>query len=492
MDAHLGCFSSCQQTSSQEKGKEKRIMMRVKLGRICALTAVCAGAAFAALTPAAYAVGTEKCEGGVTGAGSSLQKVAQQKVFIPGFLATGKGWEALCSSEPSPITYFPSSSGKGLAQWGAGGGGLKEEEIEKTKVFPTYVGTDVGPEGSSEKTGTQLRQMDEAGSQGFAAGEGVVTVPVAQSAVSVLVQIPAACKGTLAEKEVVSISSQKLEQEWRTNTVDWAGLVTGTTTGKSECTTEKAPVLWARSSASGTTAGFKRFLGHLESGTEKASWTTDIENAANSESASKWPTLPTETACSVSLEKGSQLAEAVFGCEAANGAIGYADLTDALKAGFEKEAKLIKPAGKTYYVAVVRVSNAAFGTASSFVSPEKGGASNCKKAEYLGQATLAVKGNESWSGASQEKLEKSEAEAYPICTLTFDLAWHEYEKVKDPGGSYTEQKTNTVFAFFKYIVEGGQTGLAAEHYGALPANVDTAAKTGLETLTPTTRAIRWK
>jgi ABC-type phosphate transport system substrate-binding protein len=470
-------------------------MIRARLGRFCALAAVCAGAAFAATTPAAYAVGTEKCEG-IKGAGSSLQNIAQKSVWITGFRG-GKGWEkSVCENEPGAMEYFSSSSGKGLGQWGANGTHtLKEEEIEGVKVFPTYVGTDVGPEGPSTTAGTQLNEMDEAGKQGTAAGEGAVAVPVAQSAVSVIVQIPAECLNTLKEKEVVSITSEHLEKEWFKNEIKWQGLITGTATGaESKCTTEKVPTTLARFSASGTTAGFKRFLGGVAS-PDKTTWAPFISTAAKSESASEWPKVPTEEACSTKLEKGSQLAKAVFECEIANGSIGYADLADARAAGFEKEAKLLKPAGKSYYVAIVRVQNNGFGVAPAvYQSPEKAGESNCKKANYFKQTTLEVKGNEDWSGAKEENLEKGEAEAYPICTLTFDVAWHVYEKVPAPTvGGYSEQKANTVFGYLHYIAfEGQNAELTTNHYGVLPTPVKTAAETALTNTNKATRIIRWK
>jgi hypothetical protein len=472
-------------------------MIRARLGRLCVLAAVCAGTAFAATTPAAYAAGTEKCAG-ITGAGSSLQNIAQKNVWIAGFISPGTGWtSSVCENEPTPIEYFSSSSGKGIGQWGANGTHtLKAETIEGHEVFPTYVGTDVGPEGLSTTTGSQLNEMDVAGGQGTAAGEGVVTVPVAQSAVSVLVQVPAECLGTLKEKEVVSITSEHLEKEWFSNTTKWSGLITGTATGaKSECTTEKTPVLYGRFSASGTTAGFKRFLGDLNSGTDKATWAPFISTAVKSESPSEWPKVPLEEACSTKLEKGSQLAKAALECETANGAIAYADLADARAAGFEKEAKLIKPAGKTYYVAVVRVQNNGYGVAPAvFQSPEKAVASNCAKANYFKEKTLAVKGNEDWSGAKEENIEGGEAEAYPLCTLTFDVAWHVYEKVSAPAvGAYSQSKANAVYAYLHYVVSsaGQGTELTSHNYGVLPASVKAAAVAGLENTNSATRAIRW-
>lgn len=464
--------------------------MRARLGRVSALAAVCLGVAFAGASPAAYATGTAKCQAEIFGAGSSLQNFAQKDVWIEtgseSFLAPGEKWKnSICETKPTKIEYQSTSSGKAVAQWGANSGKLEEETGIK---FPTYLGSDVGPEGPSGTSGTQLNNMDKAGGQGTKEGEGVVTVPVAQSAVGVLVQIPEECKGTLEAGEVVRITSEKLEKEWFKNEIKWEGLVTGAEGGKSKCTTEpKVPALYGRASASGTTAGMKRFLAGLNSGTDKTTWATFVSTAAKSESPSEWPTVPVEecAATKVKFEKGSQLAEGVYGCESSKGAIGYADLTDAIKAGFEKEAKLEKSTKATKsYVAFVQVQNNSYGSSSpTYVSPEKSKASNCTKAKYFKEKTLATKGNEDWSGAKQENSEEGVAEDYPVCTLTFDVAWSDYKDVPElPNKTkYNEEQANAVYAYLHYIViEGQGSPLTNEHYGALPEEVKKSAKTGLE------------
>jgi hypothetical protein len=73
----------------------------------------------------------------------------------------------------------------------------------------------------------------------------------------------------------------------------------------------------------------------------------------------------------------------------------------------------------------VEISKDKFSEGLSFQSPKvaNGEESNCSKASY-NVPSGGVKPNEDWSQAYQLSLESTTT--YPICTLTFDLAWHKY------------------------------------------------------------------
>jgi hypothetical protein len=390
----------------------------------------------------------------ISGAGSSLQNIAQKEVWIGGFKGLG------CTAEPT-IKYFATSSGKGEAQWGDNATQVLKDE-EGVSPFPAFIGTDIGPEGSAGTSKTQLNNIDTAGSQGTGAGEGVVTVPVAQSAIAILVSLPEGCTAT--SNATAKVKSADLETEWFKNEGELGSLVKG-----AGVVCAHTPKLYARESASGTTAGFKRYLDDLET----AHWGAFVSTAAKAANT-EWPGTVEKTGFS----KGSQLAEGVFNKPGSNGAIGYADLADALKAGFTTKVVKHTVEGKEFYSFLVQVQRNAKGAETpEYASPASSNASNCGNAAYNSPATVGP--NVDWSGAKQNNVESTTT--YSICTLTFDLAWHEYSKPKKEGSAvYNEEKYNSAFNYLSYIVNGGQNAtLEANHYGKLTEPVTKETQTGV-------------
>jgi hypothetical protein len=484
--------------------------LRVRFG---VLLAVCAIAPLAANVAPASAAMEKECKESITGAGSSLQKIAQREVWIEGkadaFGKTGELWKkSICKTLPG-VEYYSSSSGKGMAQWGNNATEtLKEEELEnksggKEKIFPTYVGTDAAPEKKGIEAEGELAKMDKAGGQGLKAGEGIVAVPVAQSAVAVLVSLPAGCTLKVEAGKHPRISAKHLYEEWTHKTngvkgVTWEALIeNGTIEAKAGETCgavgTKPTTTFARASASGTTAGFKRFFKALKSKVpaDEKEWEEKTKTVEKALSAAEWPAGTGQEeeglveGVKVKLEKGSQLAKA--GYENAN-SLSYADLADMLAVNKELAAtKVVNHEANTkkYASFLVEVTNAEFEKTTSTASPEEeSGESNCGGVTYEPLPT-AVEGNADWSKVIEISQEKSGATNYPICTLTYDLAWHKYKEVnaKAPK-AYGAEQVNAVFALLHYVVaeKEGQVELPAKHYGKLPAAVRKLAEKGLEKL----------
>jgi ABC-type phosphate transport system substrate-binding protein len=355
--------------------------MRVRLGCFGALIAVCVAAMFAVSAPIASAAGTEEC-GNIVGSGSSLQFIAQTKVFIPGFTTEG-GWEENCKEAPT-IEYTATSSGEGLKEFGDEGtlGGAKNES-----PFPAFVGTDVGPEGpatgeEAKTKKTQMFEMDEAGEEGATKNE-VMTVPIAQSAVAVIVSLPAKCK--LEHPTVkATITDKVLEETWLKDNKKWSFPLLKAIGVKAEAACEVVPTLEARSKASGTTAGFKRFMDDIE----PTEWNAFTKTAAEAESTN-WPFAGTKKESG----SGGELAEKVFKTP---GTIGYADLADAVAKGFTATPQEHGEGEEKYYSFIVEVQNnsgeetATFGSPSKTPASIKTGGANCENATYEEPASVGM------------------------------------------------------------------------------------------------------
>lgn len=457
--------------------------MRLKsklLGRLGVLAVVCAGGVCAAAAPAASAAVTEVPCTSITGSGSSLQNLAQTEVFGPGF-TSGGGWktaieETKCEGEPS-VTYKATSSGKGLACWGSASGSFNTADCGNGSTVDDFVGTDVGPEGNVEgategtvKEGTQIYNMNKAGGS-----NGVVTVPIAQSAIAVMVSLPTSCTSLENATKPAQIKNTELVEEWDKDTVSFTKLISNV--GVKSC--EVTPVLQARATPSGTTAGFKRYLADLNSAFGKY-----VENAEKAESQEEWPLFGKMGWNETGNNTGGELAKTVYNTP---GTVGYADLADARKAGFAAGNVPVEHevAGKKYYSFIVEISNGGEeekAGSSKFESPEgdatSSAASDCDRASYPEPAKVGV--NIDWSRAKQQNNTKGEG-GYPICTLTYDVGWQHYEKVS-AYGSNAGKIANTVVGYLRWILHEGETSssLTSDHYAPLTTNVRTRAEAGVK------------
>lgn len=451
------------------------------LGRIGCLGGVAAMCAAAGLATGAPAASAAACES-ITGSGSSLQNLAHKSVWEGEWEATGfsVSQEGLTCEKTTTVTYEPTSSGKGLGEWGAKGGTLVVSEGFNKDKLDEFVGTDVGPEGTASSG--QIGNMDEAGKD-LAGKEptkknAVIAVPVAQSAISVIISLP---KGCTASGTEATVSNMALAEEWNKNEVSYESLLKGMTFSG---TCSGHPTLEAREVPSGTTAGFKRYLDDLE----PAVYGECTATAEKAESATCWPEVGNKH--ETGNETGGELATKVYETE---GSTGYADLADARAHGFK--AAVGTPEKHTvgseeFQSIIVRVPNggATLGSEGHAESPEgTESAANCGKAEYPEPATVGP--NVDWSGAKQGNATSDTEGVYPICTLTFDVAWEHYNypewenpstKAKE---TYSQAKYTTTFNYLHWVITAGQTGtplkeLKEAHYLGVPAKVAEEDKDG--------------
>lgn len=457
----------------------KGVLMKPRLlGRIGCLGGVAAMCAAAGLATGAPVASAAECAS-ITGSGSSLQNLAHKSVWEGEWEASGFSisQEGLSCTATAKVTYEPTSSGKGLGEWGSKGGVLVPSESFNKSKLDEFVGTDVGPEGTA--TTGQIGNMDEAGKD-IAGGEptkknAVIAVPIAQSAISVIVSLPVGCTASGTE---ATVNNTKLAEEWNENKVSFSSLLTGVTLSGTSCS--EAPALQAREAASGTTAGFKRYLADLDS----AVYGTCTANAVESESTTCWPEVGNKHESG--NETGGELATKVYDTP---GSTGYADLADARAHGFADTVGTPEKhtfGGNEYQSIIVRVPNG--GTVGHDESPEgTEGAANCEKAEYPEPATVGP--NIDWSKAKQGNATSGSEGVYPICTLTFGVAWEhnnylEWENpVSKAKEKYSQAQFTTMFNYLRWVVTSGQEGTAKtklekEHFLGVPAKVAKEDKEG--------------
>jgi hypothetical protein len=420
----------------------------------------------------------EPCGSELNGAGSSLQGVAQTEVWSSGW----KGGE--CEKKPE-VKYFSTSSGKGLEQWGANKGVLGGSAGPE-KPFPMFVATDIAPEGPTTIKATQLYNMDSAGARNgeTEASNEVVAIPVAQSAIAVVVSLPEGCKAEKAE-ETVLVKSKALEEEWEKGPVAFKSLIQTNLLGKSceevkkEEKTGFLPRLEASSSASGETAGFKRYLAQV--GPEKNEYKT-LTKTAEESAKTEWSKglssgLPVEKENTT----GKALAQNVLKTA---GSTGYVDLADAMAAGFKSKPEEVVKGHESFFVKIQ--NNKKESAEPTYASPENKHASNCSGVEYK-EIPSEVDFSVDWSKVIDKNVEAGGETNYPICTLTFDLAWLDYGAPEvSETQLYSEENWIGLFEYLRYIVtpekEGGgqSTKLEEEHYAKLPIKVATETQGAMD------------
>jgi ABC-type phosphate transport system substrate-binding protein len=397
--------------------------------------------------------GTGSCNGAdILGEGSSVQRVAQEEVWIPGFqgpggFCTGKG------SEPK-VTYNGPGSGAGLEAWDF----IGSAPFATSRAFIT---TDAAPNAA------QIASAEAA------AGSKVQVVPVAETAISVIVHPPAGCG-------VSEITNQQLESVFNGTLQKWSKLTglydIGLEEGKAAtCVNPGQITRVVRPDASGTTYQFKHYLSEINPGplgcTEgSAGWANLQPLAAGGGPNVQWPAggvggCKVGTLSSVVTAGSSGGAALVSTVNATEGSFGYAALPDV-------------EAGKGGSTHALMLQNNGKAKNASFVSPRLGASANCGGTGYLVPTAAQVGGGSGqsvdWSGVYGSNYNVG-GEQYSLCELTFALALKTYSS--KPGFSAGQAQTVSDY-LSGYITSAlGQSALAgAGHYYYAPLPSSTKAK----------------
>ncbi len=428
-------------------------------GLLPACTVAVAAIALAA-PGSAFAKENPNCKGvNVEGQGASTQKIIQQNFWSKEFNTSSA--KKACSGTLKPtVKYNSTGSGAGLKSWGA-----ETKAGETINFSPTnaFLGSDEPPNAA------QIGEIEA--QESTATKNSVLTIPVMQVAVALVVHLPEGCTATSTVSAGRLVLSQKTLEEIYSGAIKTFGAIKDGGDSVTCPTAAIQPVV--RQDQSGTTHIFKRFLNLIDGSplvTEKgsATWGELSEGSLNT-------TWPTAAGVVHPAEKGG--GELVKYVAEHAGTIGYASLADArANKAFGAEGGANKP---TFWA---EVENESKKGKAKYAEPSTNGengtvaTANCKKTAYSnGSISFPPP---SVTSPWNEVTSKTSENTYAICGFSFDIAIDGYHLL--PGTSAGEAET--VKAYEEYVTEkkGGQAALQVNDYEILPKEVLTIADGGAE------------
>ncbi|HET6997576.1 MAG TPA: substrate-binding domain-containing protein [Solirubrobacterales bacterium] len=450
--------------------KKKLARIGVLAGATAAVMAVSGvGASSALAETACVPEGTK-----IVGKGASLQKKAQEiwtgrkvesnpadpayyeQANLPQAKGLGDGYFKQCEGKASPpsVTYGSTGSGAGLLAFRFTGEGTIDKKIG-------FIGTDDAP------TVAQIEKAEEATTGGKATGANPIVVPVTQTAIAVIVNLPENC----VFKAGKGINSAELTQVFGgTEITEWSQFSQIEAKVGGACGVKIKRVV--RSDGSGTTFQFKNYLDVVDKtagGTPPPCETAGVASpgitwadlmpikSPGVNPNIEWPKCAGGTTVLTASGGSGVVAEV----EKTDSSIGYAALPDAKKGGAAVEEVALQNGGTVI---------------KTYAGPETGENANCENAKYdvpkKGQSDSmeAEKGESvNWSGTFGANPTIGGGN-YPLCTLTYVIGWSDYTKtpIENPGNT-----SSIVEDYIKnYVVSTaagfGQKDLVNNWYAPLP------------------------
>lgn len=435
---------------------------RARAGRRRGALAGCLVLLLAALglvqAPGASALG-EQCSGAkVKGMGAVLQFRAQQQwsTSEQGFNASSD--PLACSggqgSGGTPqVSYVSLASPAALRHWGAEDGTL---HVKDFGFLANFLGTDIAPSGPVGEEGTMLAKMKAA------LGSDVAVVPVTQTSIAIAAHPPVlpahpACV-------VVRINAVQLEKVFSGQIRNWRQLnAASDSTLGGDC--DQAITRIVRDESAGTTYQFKHFLNQVDSaplactGKEKRTWAqlqAPFGATAETSPNQEWPN-------NGQCQEGESHVTTVSGPigEGEFGPLHYvAENPGTITYGSLPEAQQWAPKQ------VIDVYNGV-----KFSNPEKNeGEANCGAAKYARPKGWEEGVDVDWSQVygSDPNIGEVAKNAYPICTLTWDVAATNH---------FSSGVATTVHDYLAFVTatEGGQAAVRHIGYADLPGPIAKAA-----------------
>ncbi|MGV1048316.1 MAG: PstS family phosphate ABC transporter substrate-binding protein [Solirubrobacterales bacterium] len=408
--------------------RKKRERSRARVALLAG--GVVAALGFGALNAGAAAAAPACTGNSITGQGASLQKIAQQNVWGPNF------GNNICNKGSLPkIAYNSTGSGAGLKEWNYDG------TKGSINTGLAWISTDDAP------TAAQIANIKSTGG-----GAQLAVIPITQTAIAIVANPPAGCT-------VEEITNTDLTAVFEGRFLTWNQL----DTAEGTCTSPITRVV--RKDGSGTTFQYKNYLFQTNkkalacTGAEKQTWQQlePITNSVTGAPNTTWPeTCAEKTLSAVVRPAGTGGGEVVKTVNTTAGSIGYAALPDAM-------------ANKTTAV-VLQLQNNGLGSAAeaSFASPASGSTANCGTMTYKTPANVNTGLDIDWSAVFGAKPAIGEG-GYPLCTLTYALAFHGYGLA-----GFAQKDEITVRDYLtEYVTQAaGQSDINSNFYSALPSTPD--------------------
>jgi ABC-type phosphate transport system substrate-binding protein len=427
-------------------------------------------------TSSASAVVSTQCSGeNITGQGASVMAVAYQNVFDPEFnISKNKTAcnESQGDKKKPTVSYTSSSSGAGLESWGATGG------TGSFGLGNAFVVTEEPP--NPEERGKIEANETTPGS----APESLLTIPVAQEAIAILVHLPTGCTATstLFPGRLV-IGNVTLQEIFLGTLKTWTSIKDGGDTFiGSTCASTITPIV--RLDSAGSTHILKKYLNLINANefeTEaltKATWNDISEGTGNT----VWP-----LAAGVKRPAKKGDAEEVAAVASTASSIGYASLANA-----RKNTAFVPPpvgtGGKETSVFWAPIqNNGVKPTSEKFADPSTDADSsevaeaNCASEKYTngkGVKFPPVSTQDTWQEVTTATTQKN----YPICGIAYQLALTKYSAYP----LTTEGEELTVSNFLTFALNaaleggGGQLLLDKHDYEPLTKSLDSESLKGVK------------
>ena len=436
-----------------------RLVSARRLVPMCILSAASV-AALVAPGAASAELGTQ-CSGvNITGQGSSFQKLAEQTVWAPGFNTSTKSKAACTGTQGSKgkpeVKYSSTGSGAGLESWGV------NKHAVDFSASNAFAATDEAPDASqkAEIESNETKLIPET----------LATIPVAQGADVVIVNLPANCLATSKKnKGRLELNNVTLEGIFRGTVTKWSQIKEdGDTLSGAGCNPESTIKVAVRKDQSGTTHIFKRYLGLISGGSftdekeESKTWNQVAEGPASTD----WP-----KAANVAKPEGTGNGALAALVAATPGTIGYNDLATARGNGsFTPSPGTGGPNTAKFWVPIqnngLSTEKPKYQDPSSNKDVAATANANCKNIEYTNGEVAFPPASvlEEWNAVTTRTTQKK----YPICGLTFNLALTSFSAY--PGA--TLGSATTAHDYLKFVVDskagGGQKLIEGHDYLSLP------------------------
>ncbi len=432
----------------------------------CAITAAFVAAAAAPSVASAAPHCSKSAEAAIRGKGSSAQKLLQKEIWNVQFNTSAN--PLACNGTQGEagtpkVSYESTGSGAGLESWG-----IEQKKPGEQELWfgpkNAFVGTGIGPNAKQESEITSHTE-----------GAKVLTIPVAQPAIAILIHLPKGCLGVEGGPKAgtIAIKQKTLEQVFEGKKTKWSQILNKAKmkeATKKSCEKTGKITRAVREDGSGTTDAFMKYLNTIDK--NKAAyeggktWNQEGEVANNTE----WPNQATDPV--LKGNGGGGVAKAVAEHE---GTIGYANVADArANLAFipetEENAKHEKgKGGPGTPVFWADVENAKGSYANPSTNGEIAGISNsnCEETVYtngFGKKPFPPPGvEETWNEVSVGLTQKN----YEPCYLTYDLALTHYKGANKgaiagageaESAEPTEEESNLVSDYIQYELSTGTGG----------------------------------